>query len=56
MAYELTGEDQYWEWYQRIHEYSWNHFPDPGHIDMDAQKLTYSNFLRGKITVVLQPW
>jgi len=29
LAYELTRENLYWEWYERIHEYTWQHFPDP---------------------------
>ena len=29
LAYKLTGEDLYREWYERIHQYSWQRFPDP---------------------------
>jgi N-acylglucosamine 2-epimerase len=28
MGYRLTGRTECWDWYQRIHEYSWNHFAD----------------------------
>jgi N-acylglucosamine 2-epimerase len=28
MAYRLTGRSQCWTWYQRVHEYTWRHFPD----------------------------
>ena len=28
---EATGEDQYWDWYNRLWEYSWNHFVDHEH-------------------------
>lgn len=27
-AYELTGDAKWAEWYERIHEYTWSHFPD----------------------------
>ena len=29
MAYRLTGRADCLAWYQRVHEYSWQHFPDP---------------------------
>jgi len=28
-AYALTKRDDCWDWYSRIHEYSWSRFPDP---------------------------
>jgi N-acylglucosamine 2-epimerase len=28
MGYRLTGDQRCWEWYQRIHEYTWSHFTD----------------------------
>jgi N-acylglucosamine 2-epimerase len=31
LAYELTGEERYWAWYEKVHKYSWEHFPDPQH-------------------------
>lgn len=31
MAYRVTGLERCWEWYQKIHDYAWNHFPDPTH-------------------------
>ncbi|MFQ3586727.1 MAG: AGE family epimerase/isomerase [Fimbriimonadaceae bacterium] len=27
-AYELTGDPKWAEWYERIHAYTWSHFPD----------------------------
>jgi len=30
-AYELTGESSYWTWFERVHQYSWTHFPDKDH-------------------------
>ena len=31
MAYRVTGLEICWQWYQRVHEYAWTHFPDPAH-------------------------
>jgi N-acylglucosamine 2-epimerase len=28
-AYKHTGNPTVWQWYEKIHEYSWSHFPDP---------------------------
>ncbi|THV58230.1 AGE family epimerase/isomerase [Flagellimonas alvinocaridis] len=28
-AYEQTGCDKIWQWYEKVHEYAWSHFPDP---------------------------
>jgi N-acylglucosamine 2-epimerase len=28
MGYRLTGREACWEWYQKMHEYSWSHFAD----------------------------
>lgn len=29
MAYELTGREECWTWYNRVHEYAWPRFADP---------------------------
>jgi len=29
MGYRLTGRSECWEWYQRLHDYSWSKFADP---------------------------
>ncbi|NJK40182.1 MAG: AGE family epimerase/isomerase [Acaryochloridaceae cyanobacterium SU_2_1] len=29
MGYRLTGKATCWHWYQRVHDYTWSHFPDP---------------------------
>ena len=29
MAYRLTGKASCWEWYQKVHDYTWQHFVDP---------------------------
>ncbi|MFN3684553.1 MAG: AGE family epimerase/isomerase [Fimbriimonadaceae bacterium] len=31
MAYELTGEDRWLEWYRKVHDWAFAHFPDPKH-------------------------
>jgi N-acylglucosamine 2-epimerase len=31
MGYCLTQREACWDWYQRVHDYSWNHFADPEH-------------------------
>jgi len=29
MGYQATGDARCLEWYERLHEYTWSHFPDP---------------------------
>jgi N-acylglucosamine 2-epimerase len=29
MGYALTGSRECWRWCERLHEYTWQHFPDP---------------------------
>jgi N-acylglucosamine 2-epimerase len=29
MAFRETGDQKFWDWFLRIHEYTWKHFPDP---------------------------
>jgi N-acylglucosamine 2-epimerase len=29
MGYKLTGRAECWDWYNQVHTYTWNHFPDP---------------------------
>ena len=31
MGYRLTGREECWTWYQRVHEYTWTHFADAEH-------------------------
>jgi N-acylglucosamine 2-epimerase len=31
LAYHLTGDSLYEEWYERVHAWSFSHFPDPQH-------------------------
>lgn len=28
-GYQLTGNRQCWDWFVRVHDYTWSHFPDP---------------------------
>ncbi len=30
-AYRLTGSAACWQWFERVHTYTWAHFPDPQH-------------------------
>jgi len=30
-GFELTGDDRCWNWFEKVHEYTWSHFPDPIH-------------------------
>lgn len=29
MGYALTGRDICWQWFEKLHDYTWSHFPDP---------------------------
>ena len=29
MGYRLTGREDCWQWYQKVHQYTWEHFADP---------------------------
>ncbi|MEO0706432.1 MAG: AGE family epimerase/isomerase [Cyanobacteria bacterium J06649_5] len=31
MAYRLTGREDCWQWYQKVHDYTWSHFTDTAH-------------------------
>jgi N-acylglucosamine 2-epimerase len=31
MGYRLTGREECWTWYQKVHEYTWTHFADAEH-------------------------
>jgi N-acylglucosamine 2-epimerase len=31
MGYRYTGRTECWDWYQRVHEYTWTHFADREH-------------------------
>ena len=45
MGYALTGREACWEWYQRVHDYSWQRFPDPeygewfGYLNRRGERL-----------------
>jgi len=28
-GYALTGNQDLWQWYETVHDYTWSHFPDP---------------------------
>jgi N-acylglucosamine 2-epimerase len=31
MGFRLTGDARCWEWYRKVHAYTWGHFADPAH-------------------------
>ena len=31
MGYRLTGRNECWHWYKKMHSYAWSHFADPEH-------------------------
>ena len=45
MGYRLTRREACWEWYQKMHDYTWSHFADPeygewfGYLDRQGQVL-----------------
>ena len=45
MGLRLTGRVTCWEWYQKVHEYTWKHFADPecgewfGYLDRQGEVL-----------------
>lgn len=45
MGYRLTGRTACWDWYQKLHDYTWSHFADPpygewfGYLDRQGQVL-----------------
>lgn len=28
-GFYLTGDERCWDWFEKVHEYTWKHFPDP---------------------------
>jgi N-acylglucosamine 2-epimerase len=30
-AYRLTKKQDCWSWFEKVHQYTWSHFPDPEH-------------------------
>ncbi|MDD5704801.1 MAG: AGE family epimerase/isomerase [Kiritimatiellae bacterium] len=45
LGYALTGRRELWTWYERVHEYTFNRFPDPqygewlGYLDRDGKPM-----------------
>jgi len=31
MGYALTGRRDCWQWFQKVHKYTWDHYPDPSY-------------------------
>jgi N-acylglucosamine 2-epimerase len=44
-GYHLTGDERCWKWFEKVHEYTWKHFPDPqngewfGYLDRQGDVL-----------------
>jgi mannose/cellobiose epimerase-like protein (N-acyl-D-glucosamine 2-epimerase family) len=55
MLAQRTGEQSYWDWYQRIWEYSWTHMVDHQHgawyriLDRENRKLSDEKSPAGKV-------
>jgi N-acylglucosamine 2-epimerase len=45
LGWSLTGRQDLWQWYERVHEYAFRHFPDPeygewyGYLDRDGRPV-----------------
>jgi N-acylglucosamine 2-epimerase len=52
MGYRLTGRKDCWDWYQKMHEYTWSHFADAEHGEwfgyLDRQGNVLLNLKGGK--------
>ncbi len=52
MGYRLTGRKECWDWYQKVHEYTWTHFVDGEHGEwfgyLDRQGEVLLNLKGGK--------
>ena len=52
LGYLLTGKQECWDWYQKLHEYSWNRFHDPEHGEwfgyLNRQGEVFLNLKGGK--------
>jgi N-acylglucosamine 2-epimerase len=48
-GYQLTGRRTCWEWFERVHEYTWSHFPDPEY----GEWYGYLN-RRGEVSLTLK--
>ncbi len=49
MAYRLTGREDCWLWYQKVHDYTWSHFAD----DQSGEWYGYLN-RRGEVLLPLK--
>jgi N-acylglucosamine 2-epimerase len=44
-GYKLTGDEHCWQWFLKVHDYTWSHFPDPeygewyGYLNRQGQPL-----------------
>ncbi len=53
MGYRLTGRQDCWDWYQKLHDYSWKNFSDPLASDGGGEWFGYLN-RRGEVLLNLK--
>ncbi len=49
MAYRATGDGEFLKWFEKVHDWTWSHFPDPAH----GEWFAYLN-RRGEATSTLK--
>lgn len=58
-AYQITGEEKYWNWFEKVHDYAFSHFHDAehgewyGYLHRDGTGVTHPERVRcgrGRIT------
>jgi N-acylglucosamine 2-epimerase len=49
MAFRLTGRDECWEWFRKVHDYAWSHFAD----DENGEWFGYLN-RRGEVLLPIK--
>jgi len=45
LAYSLTQDKKYWDWYTKIHDWTFQHFPDPQYGEWFAISIEMDQFL-----------
>lgn len=63
-AYLMTGDEKYWDWHQKVHEYAYAHFHDPhhgewyGYLHRDGRiaQTAKGNLFKGPFHLPRQEW
>lgn len=63
-AYLMTGDEKYWNWHQKVHDYSYAHFHDPqhgewyGYLHRDGRlaQTAKGNLFKGPFHLPRQEW